>query len=346
MMADRRKGAGRVTIKTVAQEAGVSIGTVSGVLNGRSNVAQDTRDHVEAVMKRLGYEPNSSAQAMRRRRISTIGVIMPDLRNSFFSQVAEGVERGISEHDILMSLCLSWADPQREEYFAQLLRGQRLDGVIYLSGTGLPSPSLIELTRTGTVVFVDEVLLGIDCPSVLADNRRGAHEIARCVAEAGHRRIAVIEGPERLWTSDQRLSGFREGLLASGIDPDDVTFVPGDYTEAAGYRAGAQLTQGQDHDWPTAVICANDQTAIGLIRFCREAGIPVPQKLSVTGYDDIAESGLMTPALSTVTQPAQDMGRAAAHLLLHSIGVRDQPPEITRFSTKVRLRESLAPPVT
>lgn len=217
-------------------------------------------------------------------------------------------------------------------------------GVIYLSGTGLPSPSLIELTRSGTVVFVDEVLPGIDCPSVLAENRRGARDMARSVVEAGHRRIAVIEGPKRLWTSDQRLSGVREGLLSAGVDPDGLHFVPGDYTEAAGYRAGAVLTQGPEANWPTAVICANDQTAIGLLRFCREAGIPVPQKLSVTGYDDIAESGLMNPALSTVTQPARDMGRAAAHLLLHSIGVRAQPPEITRFATKPRLRATLAAP--
>jgi DNA-binding LacI/PurR family transcriptional regulator len=342
----RKNGAGRLTIKDVAQEAGVSIGTVSGVLNDNANVASGTRDHVEAVMKRLGYEPNSSARAMRRQRVSTIGVIMPDLRNSFFSQLAEGVERGISEHDILMSLCLSWSDPHREEYFAQLLRGQRLDGVIYLSGTGLPSPSLIELTKTGTVVFVDEVLPGIDCPSVLTDNRRGARDIARAVAEAGHRRIAVVEGPERLWTADQRLSGFREGLVSCGVDPDGVTFVPGDYTEGAGYRAGAALTQGSPDTWPTAVICANDQSALGLIRFCREAGISVPKALSVTGYDDIAESVLMSPALTTVAQPAHDMGRAAAHLLLYSIGVRDQAPETIRFGTEIRLRDSLAPPAS
>jgi DNA-binding LacI/PurR family transcriptional regulator len=331
----------RATIKDVAAEAGVSVGTVSGVLNGRSNVAQGTKDHVEAVMKRLSYEPNSAARAMRRNRVSTIGLIVPDLRNSFFSQVAEGVQRGISEHDILMTLCLSWAQPEREQYFAQLLRGQRLDGVIYLSGTGLPSPSLLELTQDGRVVFVDEVLPGVDCPSVLSENRRGAHEIARCVIDAGHRDILVIGGPKRLWTADERMSGFREGMLASGMDPDTPRFATGDYTAATGYKIASQILSKNEAKWPTAVICANDQTAIGVLDFCREAGISVPRHLTITGFDDISESRLMHPALSTVAQPGFEMGRAAAQLLLHSIQVRETPPEQTLFPTQVRLRDTI-----
>ena len=338
----KRPGRSRPTIKDVAAEAKVSVGTVSGVLNGRTNVAQDTRDHVQAVMKRLGYEPNSTARAMRRSRVSTIGLIVPDLRNSFFSQVAEGVQRGISEHDILMTLCLSWAESAREEYFAQLLRSQRLDGVVYLSGTGLPSPSLIALTRSGTVVFVDEVLPGIDCPSVLSDNRRGAREIARCVLEAGHRRIAVIEGPQRLWTADQRLSGFREGISSGGIDPDSALYMPGDYTDRSGYQMAARLFSGAEADWPTAVICANDQMAFGGLAYCREAGIAVPHQVSVTGFDDVAEAALTRPGLTTVAQPAFDMGRAAALLLLHSIGVGEAPPDLTTFPTRVRMRETIA----
>ncbi|PLW76055.1 LacI family DNA-binding transcriptional regulator [Cohaesibacter celericrescens] len=331
-----------LTIKDVAAEAHVSVGTVSAVLNARTNVAQATRDHVEAVMERLGYEPKSAARALRRNFVSSIGLIVPDLNNSFFSQVAQGVQRGIADHDILMTLCLSWAQSKREEYFAQLLRSQRLDGVIYLSGTGLPSASLVELTKTRSVVFVDEVLPGIDCPSVLSDNRRGAREVMRCVLEAGHSAIAVIEGPPRLWTSDQRLSGFREALYSGDKDPDQLDFVTGDYSEKSGYQAATALFAGDRDSWPTAVVCANDQMAIGVINFCREASISVPHSVSVTGFDDITEARLMHPALTTVAQPGFEMGRSAAHLLLHSIGVRTTAPDATHFDTSVRVRKSVA----
>ncbi len=334
------------TIKDVAAEANVSVGTASAVLNDRTNVAQATRDHVKAVMDRLGYEPKSAARALRRKFISSIGLIVPDLNNSFFSQVAEGVQRGIAEHDILMNLCLSWAQPTREEYFAQLLRGQRMDGVIYLSGTGLPSASLVELTKTRSVVFVDEVLPGIECPSVLCDNRRGAREVMRCVVDAGHTAIAVVEGPRRLWTSDQRLSGFREALYSGGQDPDKMTFVTGDYSEKSGYQAAADLFSGDKSGWPTAVVCANDQMALGVITYCREASISVPHSVSVTGFDDIAETRLMHPALTTVSQPGFEMGRSAAQLLLYLIGVQSEPPNTTNFDTTLRLRKSVSPPTT
>lgn len=340
----KQRDRNRPTIKDVALEARVSVGTASAVLNGRANVARETRDHVEAVMKRMGYEPKSAARAMRRNLVSSIGLIVPDLRNSFFSQVAEGVQRGIADHDILMTLCLSWAESEREEYFAQLLRSQRLDGVVYLSGTGLPSTSLLELTKTGTVVFVDEVLPGVECPSVCSDNRRGAREVARCVLDAGHTNIAVIEGPRRLWTAEQRLSGFREAISSCGLDPDKMRYLLGDYTEKTGYQAAAELFSGDVGSWPTAVICANDQMALGVLDFCREAGLSVPQDVSVTGFDDIAEARRTRPGLTTASQPGFDMGRAAAHLLLHSIGVRADPPESFSFDTNVRIRGSVSKP--
>jgi DNA-binding LacI/PurR family transcriptional regulator len=160
----------------------------------------------------------------------------------------------------------------------------------------------------------------------------------------GLRRLAIIGGPQRLWTSEQRLAGFRESIASAGLDPDQALYVGGDYGERSGYRAAAELLGGELSRRPTAILCANDLMAIGVMRFCREAGISIPGDLSLTGFDDIAGAEFLEPALSTVAQPAHDMGRAAAELLLHRVGVRPAPPETVQFMTTARIRDSVAAP--
>ncbi len=342
MSGSRSSGNGRPTIRDVAREAGVSIGTVSAVINERGQVAEETRRHVQRFIAELGFEPNNTARSLKSRRISSIGFVVPDLDNPFFAAVAEGVQRGIGDNDILLMLCITWSQTEREEYFARILRTQRLDGVIYLTGTGLPSSSLLELARAGSVVFVDEVLPGIDVPFVSSNNLAGARAVARHVIDQGHRRIAIVGGPPRLWTSEQRLAGFRESLAAAAIDTDAAPYVAGDYSERSGYLAAERFLAGPRKQWPTAILCANDLMAIGVMRYCREHDVAVPDELSITGFDDIAAAELLQPALTTVAQPGLEMGRAAAELLLHRTGVRSEPPETTHFQTSVRIRDSVA----
>ncbi len=334
----------RPTIRDVAREARVSVGTVSAVINQRGYVAEETKRHVLRVIAELGFEPNSTARSLKRGRISSIGFVVPDLGNPFFAAVAEGIQQGIAENDILLMLCITNSQTEREEYYARIMRTRRLDGVIYLSGSGFPSPSLLELTKTGAVVFVDEILAGIETPSVSSNNLAGARAIARHVIDHGHRRLAIIGGPQRLWTSEQRLAGFRESIAAAGLDPDRAAYVGGDYGEQSGYRGAAALLSGDRSRRPTAILCANDLMAIGVMRYCREAGIAIPGDLSLTGFDDIAGAEFLQPALSTVAQPAHDMGKAAARLLLHRVGVRAAPPETVRFMTTARIRDSVAAP--
>ena len=335
------RGTGRPTIRDVAREARVSIGTVSAVINDSGLVAEETRRHVSRVIAELGFEPNNMARSLKRGRVSSVGFVVPDLGNPFFANVAEGIQRGIGDNDILLVLCLTWSKTEREEYFARILRTQRLDGVIYLSGTGMPSPSLLELAKTGSVVFVDEILPGLDVPFVGSDNLAGARSIARHVLDCGHRRIAIIGGPSRLWTSEQRLAGFRESLASFGLDPDAAPYIAGDYSESSGYLAATQLLISDPAKRPTAILCANDLMAIGVMRFCRESGIRIPDDLGITGFDDIPNAEFLRPSLSTVTQPAQDMGRAAAELLLYRKGVRAEAPLMTRFPTHTRIRNSV-----
>jgi len=341
-LVNRPKTGSRPTIRDVARAAGVSIGTVSAVINDRGHVAPETRRHVLRCIAELGFEPNNAAQSLKRGRISSIGFIVPDLKNPFFAAIAEGIQSTIGDDDILLMLCISGSNTDREEYYARTLRTQRLDGVIYLSGTGLPSPSLIELARAGAVVFVDEVLAGIDVPFVGCNNLAGARQIAGHVIACGHRRIAIVAGPPRLWTSEQRLAGFRESIAAAGLDPDAIPCTWGDYGERSGYDAARQLLNGPAAARPTAILCANDLMAMGVMRYCREQGIAIPAELSICGFDDITGSELLLPALSTVAQPSHEMGRAAAQLLLHRTGVREEAPAITNFPVSLKLRDSIA----
>jgi LacI family transcriptional regulator len=336
--------AARPTIRDVARAAKVSVGTVSAVINNRTVVAADTRRQILSCIAELGFEPNNSARSLKRGRISSIGFIVPDLGNPFFAAVAEGVQREIADRDILLVLCITWAKAEREGYYAQVLRTQRLDGVIYLSGSGLPSPSLVELAQRGSVVFVDERLPGLDIPFVNSANRSGARALAAHVLEAGHRNLAIVEGPSRLWTSEQRLSGYREAIAAAGLNPDAVEVVVGDYSEQSGYAAATRLLGSGQTKRPTAILCANDLMALGVIRCCRERGLRIPTDISVTGFDEIPVAEFLDPPLTTVAQPGREMGAAAARVLLHAIGATDQPAGQTEFPTELKVRGSVSGP--
>ena len=343
----------RPTIRDVARLAGVSIGTVSAVINNSARpVAEDTRRHVLRCIAELNFEPNSAARSLKHQRISSIGFVVPDLGNAFFVDVAQGIQSVLDTVDCLLVLCLTWSDTRREEYYAQVLRTQRLNGVIYLSGTGLPSPSLTALATKGSVVFVDEYLPGmvsgiapgIEVPFISSQNLIGARTLGQYVLARHHRRLALVSGPRGLWTSEQRQAGFREALAGAGIPPDSVPVIRGDYTEQAGRRAADEILALSAR--PTAVLCANDLMAIGFIRRCLELHVRVPEDISVTGFDDIPEARLLHPELTTVRQPGRDMGRAAATLLLQRMGAVADGPAQKDFPTELCIRRSvgLSPP--
>ncbi|MBS0967355.1 LacI family DNA-binding transcriptional regulator [Nissabacter archeti] len=332
----------RPTIRDVARRAEVSIGTVSAVINNSGRpVAARTRERVLQAIADLGFEPSNAARSLKSRRISSIGFIVPDLGNAFFADVAEGIQLVLDQSDFLLVLCLTWSDTAREEHYAQVLRTQRLDGVIYLSGTGRPSPSLQALASRGAMVFVDECLPGIEAPFISAQNRQGAAAIARHVLACGHRKLLLLGGPPGLWTSEQRLAGYHDACREQGLDPAHLPLIEGDYTERSGEHAAQQILAQPRVQWPTAVLCANDLMAIGLIRACQQQGIAVPEVLSVTGFDDISAAARISPPLTTVRQPGHEMGAAAAHLLLHRLGYLAEPPVQEAFPATVMLRGSV-----
>lgn len=331
-------------MKEVAEFANVSVSTVSYVLNNSGPVASARRARVLDAVRQLDYTPNESARSLKRRSAAAIGLVVPDLVNQFFALLARGVERAASAQDVLVVLCSPESSEKAESNNARLLRSQRVDGVVYLTGFDESPRSLLELMSVGPVVLVDERIHGLDLPAVLSDGRKGAREIARYVLDQGHTRLAVIAGPAALWTAEQRLAGYRETVAAAGRDPDDMLVLVGDYRQNSGAELAAQALSGPTNERPTAILCANDLMAIGALEYCKSAGIRVPHDVSIVGFDDVPVASMLTPRLTTVRQPAHAMGYRAATLLIDLVRGTDVDEPIAPFPVEVQIRDSVGPP--
>lgn len=328
-------------MKDVATHAGVSVSTVSYVLNDSGPVSADRRNRVLDAIRILDYSPNSTARNLKRQNASTIGMVVPELTNPFFAMVVEGVQRAASERDVLVVLVAPGAAERSEDTQVGLLRGQRIDGVVYLAGANSLPTTVFETARSGPIVLVDEQIAGMSFPSVVSDSRTGAREIAERVLNEGHRRIAVIGGPPALWTAQQRLAGYREAFAGAGLRPDEVPMFDGDYRIDSGIRLAERALAGEER--PTALICANDLMAIGAMEYCQKIGLRVPEDVSIVGFDDQPFSALLSPKLTTVRQPAHDMGYRAATILLDYIE-SGEIQETEMLPTSVQWRASVCPP--
>ena len=334
----------RPTMKDVAEQAQVSVSTVSYVLNNRGQVSEARRARVLNAIRALDYIPNESARNLKRQSASTIGLVVPDLVNQFFSLLARGVVRAAALHDVLVVLCSAENTQEAEFGNARLLRSKRVDGVIYESGFHESHRSLLELQSLGPVVLVDERFPGLELPAVVADGRRGAREVAAHLVELGHKRFACIAGPVTHWTSEQRLSGYREGLAMGGIDPDEMDIRTGDYQMDSGYKLAEAFLSAPGSERPTALLCANDLMAIGALEYCRLNAINVPGYVSIVGFDDIPTAQLLTPRLTTVRQPAYEMGMSAANLLIAMTQGEQKSELLEPHPVELVVRESSAGP--
>ena len=337
-----KKPGRRPTMKDVAKRANVSLSTVSYVLNDSGSVAADRRTRVLEAVNALGYLPNEAARNLKRGNVATIGLVIPDLVNQYFAMIAEGVEQAASERDILVVFCAPEATGEGESWNSRLLRSQRLDGLIYLSGANTGMEALVELKSVGPVVLVDEKLPGFNLPCVVSENRKGARDIAAHLILLGHKRLAILGGPPELWTAEQRLSGYREAIAIDGWDPDTVPVYAGDYRMASGEQLAAEALNGHESERPTALICANDLMAIGAMTHCRQAGLRVPEDISIVGFDDLPISSLLTPRLTTIRQPARLLGMEAVKLLLDLVDGAD-PVSLPHLPVSLKVRESTGP---
>lgn len=303
------------TIRDVARLAGVSLATVSNVLNQTRPVAADTAARVMRAVEALRYAPHAAARSMRRRGSGLIGLILADITNPFFTALVHAVERAASTAGYSVLLCNSDEDLKREQQHLELLRTQRVDGII-LAATGHPSrgrAAALGQLRV-PVVLVDRAFNEFGLDAVMLDNRRAALEATRHILGFGHRRIAMLSGPVAMSTGAERLQGYREALLEAGLPYDEALVRDAGFREERAHEAAHELLSSSKR--PTAVFAANNLIAIGLMRAIADLQLQCPQDVSVVSIDDFAWASAFRPRLTTVAQPVVDMGETAVRMLL------------------------------
>ena len=330
-----------VTLSEVAQRAGVSVATASRVLNGSErSVGADLRHRVLAAAAELDYVPNLHAQAVARGSSSLVGLVVHDIADPYFSSIAAGVTAAADERGLIVSLGSTLASAERELDHVALLRAQRARALILAGSRTTNAAQTRRLAREvqafrsagGRVACISQPLLGTD--TVEPENAAGARALAAALAELGHRRFAVLAGPEPLLTARDRLAGFTAGVTAAGGEVRRV--LTGPFTRDGGYRAVEQLLASPLD--VTCVFAVNDVMAVGAMAALREHGVSVPHELSVAGFDDIPTLRDVAPSLTTVRLPLDELGSKAAELALAA--ELPPAPRIVTVPGEVVLRES------
>jgi len=327
-----------ITIKEVAARAGVSIATVSRVINNSGVVHQQTRDAIMLAATELQYVPNVSARNLSRSKTDTIGLLLPDLHGEFFSEVIRGVDQTAqqSHHHLIVSS--SHNKKSEIEAALHLMRG-RVDGMIIMSPQIDAHTLHANIPRSMPVVLLNCFVEGNSFDSINIDNFSGASTMVSHLIGHGHRRIAIITGSHSNYDADQRLYGYRKAMLEAGIAGDDLIEIAGDFTEEAGYAAAKEIVALSPR--PTAIFASNDSMAIGAIGALREAGIKVPGDIAVAGFDDIPISRYIRPPLSSVHVPIAELGEHAMQRLLMAIDKKNNyVKQHTALPASLVIRES------
>ncbi|HEY2674258.1 MAG TPA: LacI family DNA-binding transcriptional regulator [Rugosimonospora sp.] len=308
-----------VSVTDVAARAGVSLGTVSNVLNRPEKVAEGTRARVLRAIGELGFVRNEAARQMRSGRSRTIGLIVLDTGNPFFTDIAAGVERTAAESGLSLFLCNSDQKTEREGHYLSLLEEQRVYGVLVTPVLGR-SKLIEEIRRRGTpVVLVDSGSSRQQC-SVSVDDVVGGELAVGHLLRQGHQRVAVVGGPVGIKQVADRLAGARAAFLAADRDPKQLSFIETDALNVSGGRvAGRRIAETPARRRPTAAFCANDLLALGLLQEMTRRRVEVPGELAIVGYDDIEFAAAAAVPLTSVRQPRMQLGQAATSLLVEEV---------------------------
>lgn len=335
-------GRRRQSIRDVAELAGVSVGTVSNVLNHPTLVAETTRARVEDAIRELGFVRNGPARQLRAGTSRTVGAIVLDIANPFFTDVARGIEDRLAEDDYVLVLASSDEKREKEQRYLRLLEEQGVHGA-------LVCPAEDDLTwlepariRGTSVVLLDRTSPSPDMCSVAVDDVTGGELAANHLLTQGHRRIGNVCGPDKIRSCADRSEGVRKALRAAGHQLSDALVeVTVSSTNADGGEAALEDLLAL-HEPVTAIVCVNDLVALGVIRGLRRHGLRVPEDVAVVGYDDVEFAAVLSTPLTSVRQPRYEIGRVAAGLLLAE-GDRDHQHEQIWFQPELVIRESSGP---
>jgi LacI family transcriptional regulator len=333
---------GRATIRDIADLAGVSIATVSRVLNDRPDVAPETREAVLQVVRQQGFSTNRGARGLSSGRTGIIGLTLPLIADAYFGPILSGASEALYERDLRIMLCPTLHEHDREVSLLERLTHGTTDGAILM----LPEESdeeLLHLQEIGyPIVVVDPRVQTPDgIPCVSAMHNAGAKLAVEHLLELGHRRIGAIAGAPGWYATEERLHGYRAALAGAGILPDPKLIVYSDWRIPRGIEAAEELLSLPDP--PTAIFGFNDNVAIGALKAARRHGLSVPEDLSIVGFDDTFQATIVTPNLTTVRQPLAELGRMGVSLLTRLLAGQRLDALRIELSTVLVVRESTGP---
>lgn len=326
----------RVTMADVAKEAGVSKSTVSQFLNGRFEyMGEETKKKIERAVRDLSYSPNVIARSLKQKRTSMIGIIVANIVHGISTEVCQAIEDYCQKKDIHAIVCNAYDNPEKEKKYIDMLRARQVDGLIVF-----PSGGNKELYRQleqeqYPIVFVDRKIDNVNVSTIIVDNRRAMHRAVEHLIEKNHRSIALVTPPVTAYTRRERVEGYIEALKENGLPFQEKN------VKSAAYEAIVPaLTYMFSEDPPTALIAANDLSFMEVMKFAKEKRLKIGTDLAVIVFDNIEFADIYEPAITTISQPAYEMGTKAAELLFQQIAKEPADPHVHVLETKLMVRES------
>lgn len=329
----------RITMKKIAELAGVSVSTVSFIINNKDkHISQATRDRVNQVIAEHDYRPNMLAKGLMTNKSNTIGLLLPDITNPFYAQIAKGVEDVANEHGYTIFLCNSYNNTEKEMEYIKIMQERHVDGIILSQINDANSEALDYLTNSDmTYVFLDRYVGVEEKHAVFVDNKLGGCLAAEHLLSLGHTKIGCISSVYKAQNVDERILGFLQMLEKNDITIPQNQMLSADLTVEGGKSAARKLL----NCGVTAIFCCNDLMAIGVYEFARENCIKIPEQLSVIGYDDIEFSCYLTPPLTTIKQPIYEIGASSVFKLYNLLEKHDKC-KVHKLSTSIMIRGSTA----
>ncbi len=326
------------TVKEVAERAGVSTATVSRVLSGSTGVREPLRSRVLEAARLLSYRPNRAARNLRVRSSRTVGVLIPDIENPFFTSVICGIEDALRETDYSLLLANYNENPEQEARGLETFRAEGVRGLIFAASSA-PSRLYTELGDAGVaMVAVSRVPIRLRVDIVTVANREGAYHATAHLIQLGHKRVAIINGPEVLTTAHDRQAGYEDALREAGLPLEESLVVHCDFRQAAGHAAMQQLLSLAAP--PTAVFAGSNLLTLGALQAIHESMLEIPSQIAIVGFDDLPWATSLRPPLTTVAQPAFEVGRTAAELLLDRVQNPAMPRRQVVLETRLVVRSS------
>ncbi len=326
------------TIRDIARLAGVDASTVSRVLSGKGKsgrIAGPTIERVHAIAHEHGYRPNLVARSLRTSRTHTLGLLVTDLANPFFASIAAACEAEASASGYGVIVATSGENSRRESEYLSLLRSRPVDGLIVAPADTFPHDTLKALLDEGfPLTFVDRLVSGIHCDSVVVDNRAGARGLVSALIESGARVIAVAGGPDDTWTGSERMKGFRAGIREGGLSLTDDLIESGPYSVETGRRAAEKFMSARTI--PDAIVAANNRILLGILEVLTEIGQDAAH-VAVAGFDGVPFAGFLGRPVIIAEQPRHEIGRLAARMLIDRIeGSWDGEPRESALPLRIR----------